>query len=72
MNYFHSSAARLRWIKSSYSNGSGGECVEVAAAAGRLLVRDSKDAAGGVLAFSAAAWAAFIADVRDGSLRPER
>lgn len=33
----------LRWRKSSYSNGMGGECVEVAATPEGLLVRDSKD-----------------------------
>nr|WP_205718843.1 DUF397 domain-containing protein [Actinomadura sp. WMMA1423] len=31
------------WRKSSYSGGTGGECVEVAAVEGQLLVRDSKD-----------------------------
>lgn len=61
-----------RWFKSSYSGGANTECVEVAATAGRLLVRDSKDATGVVLTFSVAAWTAFIADVRDGSLPPER
>jgi YD repeat-containing protein len=33
----------LRWRKSSYSGGSGGECVEVAAVRKGLLIRDSKD-----------------------------
>jgi hypothetical protein len=31
------------WRKSSYSNGMGGECVELAALPGRIFVRDSKD-----------------------------
>ncbi|WP_460362353.1 DUF397 domain-containing protein [Actinocorallia lasiicapitis] len=30
------------WRKSSYSAGNGGECVELAAHRGRLLIRDSK------------------------------
>ena len=34
---------RVRWRKSSHSNGLGGECVEVAAAWGQILIRDSKD-----------------------------
>ncbi|PWK81075.1 uncharacterized protein DUF397 [Lentzea atacamensis] len=44
------------WRKSSYSNGDiNGECVEVSLA-GNALVRDSKNATGAVLAFSAPAW----------------
>ena len=50
------------WRKSSYSNGSGGECVEVAGAhTGVIPVRDSKRAQDGpVLLFPAPAWGAFI------------
>ncbi|WP_411121556.1 DUF397 domain-containing protein [Streptomyces sp. x-19] len=52
--------------KSSYS-GSQGECVEVARNLyGVAAVRDSKDAAGPQVTVSAAAWAAFIDDVRNG------
>ncbi|MEV0438957.1 DUF397 domain-containing protein [Streptomyces spectabilis] len=40
-------APSLVWVKSSYSNGQGGECIEWApgraAATGEFLVRDSKD-----------------------------
>lgn len=54
------------WRKSSYCN-TGGQCVEVARAGTRRLVRDSKDPAGARLAFSAAAWAAFIRDIKNGS-----
>ncbi|MFC3896191.1 DUF397 domain-containing protein [Lentzea rhizosphaerae] len=44
------------WRKSSHSNGDGnGECVEVSLAH-NALVRDSKNASGDVLAFSAPAW----------------
>ncbi|HUY49048.1 MAG TPA: DUF397 domain-containing protein [Streptosporangiaceae bacterium] len=51
------------WRKSSYSGGNGGDCVEVAARpdARRVLVRDSKDASGPRLAFSAATWRQFVA-----------
>jgi hypothetical protein len=31
------------WRKSSYSGSNGGECVEVGAHEGRVLVRDTKD-----------------------------
>lgn len=55
------------WRKSSRSNGSGGDCVEVAKLAdGDRAVRDSKDPAGPVLAWAPAQWAAFIVDVRNG------
>lgn len=57
-----------RWFKSSHSD-NGGNCVEVAAPAGRLNtvpVRDSKDPDGPALTFSLAAWAAFVSGVRNG------
>jgi hypothetical protein len=51
-----------RWRKSSRSNGTGGDCVEVADnVPGRVLVRDSKDQAGPVLTFGPAAWRSFVA-----------
>jgi hypothetical protein len=54
----------LRWIKSTYS--STGNCVEVGSAVGRVLVRDTKQAAAGpVLAFSADAWSRFAAGLKD-------
>lgn len=50
--------------KSSYSNGSGGECVEVASD-GAVHVRDSKDeGAGPVLRVPASAWQRFTAALR--------
>lgn len=53
-----------RWRKSSRSNGNGGACVEVADnLPGVVLVRDSKDRAGGILSFGPAAWRAFVATV---------
>ncbi|MGA5321127.1 DUF397 domain-containing protein [Streptomyces seoulensis] len=49
------------WSKSSYSNGEGGNCVEVAAHfPGVVPVRDSKVADGAVLIIGASAWAHFI------------
>jgi hypothetical protein len=56
----------LRWRKSSRSGSQGGNCVEVAVAAGRWYVRDSKDPAGGVLRVDAAQWGAFLDTVRHG------
>ncbi|MFD9906119.1 DUF397 domain-containing protein [Streptomyces sp. NPDC059063] len=50
----------LAWFKSSYSTGSGGECIEVAGGPGAVYVRDSKDAAGPIFAVSPQAWAGFV------------
>ena len=44
---------------SSYSGLGGGQCAEVAAVPGAVLVRDSKDPDGPRLAFSPQAWEAF-------------
>ncbi|WP_328346239.1 DUF397 domain-containing protein [Micromonospora sp. NBC_00421] len=50
-----------RWHKSTKSGGNGGNCVEVAGnLPGVVLVRDTKDRDGGVLAFAPAAWRGFV------------
>jgi hypothetical protein len=54
-----------RWHKSSYSNGRA-ECVEIAAVAGSIATRDSKDPSGPALVFSASAWEAFVGGVSRG------
>jgi hypothetical protein len=54
----------MNWRKSTYSSGNGGECVEVAGHADRVLVRDTKDRQGPALAFSQAAWRRFAAQVK--------
>ncbi|MFG1954908.1 DUF397 domain-containing protein [Micromonospora sp. NPDC048830] len=52
-----------RWRTSSRSNGTGGNCVEVAGnLSGVVAVRDSKDRGGPVLAFRPAAWRAFLTE----------
>ena len=57
------------WRKSSYSNGSGGECIEVATGIpGRVPVRDSKDPGRAGLAFPASSWAGFVGALREGRL----
>jgi nitrite reductase/ring-hydroxylating ferredoxin subunit len=55
------------WHKASFSADSG-ECVEVGEfPTGDVAVRDTKAAKSGpVLGFSADAWSAFVADVKDG------
>ncbi|MEU5635771.1 DUF397 domain-containing protein [Streptomyces rishiriensis] len=50
----------LEWIKSSYSTPDGPDCVEVAAAPARILVRDSKDPQGPRLTLAPTAWTAFL------------
>ncbi|WP_079158618.1 DUF397 domain-containing protein [Streptomyces caniscabiei] len=54
------------WRKSSYSDGAGDECLEVADdLPGLIPVRDSKNVTGGVLVFGAAAWSCFVAAARE-------
>ncbi|MFJ8012603.1 DUF397 domain-containing protein [Streptomyces sp. NPDC096339] len=49
------------WHKSSYSGGSGGDCLEVADGHADIVpVRDSKVPNGPHIAFNASAWATFI------------
>ncbi|MEU6278061.1 DUF397 domain-containing protein [Streptomyces populi] len=50
----------LEWIKSSYSTPDGPDCVEVAPAQDRVLVRDSKNPDGPRLSLGPGAWAAFL------------
>ena len=50
----------LSWFKSSYSGGSGGNCLEVAAAPTRVHVRDSKDTAIPGLTVAPDAWTSFV------------
>ncbi|MFD7519994.1 DUF397 domain-containing protein [Streptomyces niveus] len=55
------------WRKSSYSNGDGGECVEVADGyPGVVPVRDSKAPSGPVLLLNPTAWRDFVAHVGGG------
>ncbi|XVV06446.1 DUF397 domain-containing protein [Actinosynnema sp. CA-248983] len=49
-----------RWRKSSHSGGTGGDCVELAHAHSRTLVRDSKNPHGPALHFPTAAFGAFL------------
>ncbi|BCL31036.1 DUF397 domain-containing protein [Streptomyces aurantiacus] len=50
----------LTWFKSSYSTGSGGECIEVAASPATVHVRDSKDTTRASLAVQPTTWTAFV------------
>ena len=63
--------SRATWRKSSYSNGTGGSCVEITVLPGRqgqrqVAVRDSKDPSGPFLAFSFDQWRRFTASIKAG------
>ncbi|MFE1012389.1 DUF397 domain-containing protein [Streptomyces sp. NPDC058794] len=56
----------LTWVRSSHSNGAGGECVECASEGDRILVRDTKFGGALVTSVGASAWHAFTRAVRQG------
>ena len=59
--------AGAQWRKSSYSGGSGGNCVEVATnLPGLVAVRDSKNPGAPALLLTPAQWRAFTATLRAG------
>jgi Domain of unknown function (DUF397) len=49
----------VSWRKSSRSVGNGSDCVEVGRAVDAVLVRDTKNRAGGTLAFTPDTWSRF-------------
>ena len=55
--------SRAAWRTSSYSN-NGGNCVEIAAAAGVIGVRDTKHRQGEALTFSPQAWERFARSLK--------
>ena len=52
------------WRKSTYSDASGGNCVETADGSGAILVRDTTDRGGVTLSLPAAAWRDFLIRMR--------
>lgn len=60
--------AGLDWFKSSYSDQEGGECVEVAAGASAVHVRDSKAVSGPQLRLTSGTWTAFARFASDRQL----
>lgn len=59
-------ALGIAWRKSSYSGGTGGDCVELARGEQGLLARDSKSPHGGTLWIADAGAAAFLSAVKAG------
>jgi hypothetical protein len=55
------------WRKSSRSNAEGGECVEIAAAARGIAVRDSKNPRGPILAIDPGPWRTFLQVIKEGA-----
>ncbi|MEO3978655.1 DUF397 domain-containing protein [Streptomyces sp. CAU 1734] len=58
-------AEESAWFKSSYSNNTGGNCVEVAALTGAAGVRDSKTPEGPALVVPSGAWHRFVGFAAD-------
>ena len=52
------------WRKSTYSDATGGNCVETASGNGAILVRDTTNRAGTTLTVPAAAWQHFLTRIR--------
>ena len=57
--------ALTTWRKSTYSGSNGSNCVEVGGTKGAVVVRDTKDRAGVVLAFGPDAWQWFAATIKN-------
>ncbi|MGW8703241.1 DUF397 domain-containing protein [Streptomyces eurythermus] len=62
------SSALTGWYKSSYSDGSQSECLEVARGHAHVPVRDSKTITGPAVLFSANGWASFVTAVKNDQL----
>ncbi|WP_063744498.1 DUF397 domain-containing protein [Streptomyces sp. NRRL F-525] len=54
------STTELAWFKSSYSSGSGDNCVEMATGPTTIHIRDSKHTQGPQLALTPATWTEFL------------
>lgn len=54
------------WFKSSYSDGTGQNCIEAAhLTPTRIAIRDSKNPTGPALLLPATAWAPFLSHIRE-------
>ncbi|MFD5776642.1 MULTISPECIES: DUF397 domain-containing protein [Streptomyces] len=54
------------WFKSSYSGGSGTECVECAHTDGGTLIRDSKRMEGPIIHVTTEPWTSFVRSLAEG------
>jgi hypothetical protein len=55
------------WRKSTYSNGSGGNCIEATTHNGHPALRDSKNPGGPALLFTFSQWRTFIDVIKTSS-----
>lgn len=62
-----SEVRQLTWRKARRSMNNG-NCVEIAPADGRIMVRDSMQSCGPVLEYPAAVWRTFIAEAKRDSI----
>ncbi|WP_447032640.1 DUF397 domain-containing protein [Streptomyces hypolithicus] len=62
-------AEESAWFKSSYSNDTGGSCVEIADLTSQVGIRDSKDKQGPALVVPRASWHTFVNSARVGEFR---
>ncbi|MGI5322607.1 DUF397 domain-containing protein [Actinomadura nitritigenes] len=60
-------AGRVAWRKSSYSQPTQSDCVEVARLGAAKGVRDSKNPEGGFLSLEPDAWAALVSGIKRGA-----
>ncbi len=52
------------WRKSSFC--ASGECIEVAAQSGMIVLRDSKEPSGGMLRYTTEEWQSFVKGIKAG------
>lgn len=65
MTLSESERENLVWCKAQQSTNNG-QCVEIASAAGKIAIRDSKDPDGPILVYTSAEFSAFLAGARNG------
>ncbi|ALC26229.1 DUF397 domain-containing protein [Streptomyces bacillaris] len=57
----------VTWVKSSLSDGIGGNCVEIAKLGeGHVALRNSRDASGPALVYTPGEWEAFVQGAKNG------
>ncbi|MEU7639514.1 DUF397 domain-containing protein [Streptomyces sp. NPDC039016] len=54
------------WLKSSYSDGDGGQCIEFSPTHALVPLRDSKCPGGPVIIVSVTGWSSFVDAVKNG------
>ncbi|MGH3749653.1 MAG: DUF397 domain-containing protein [Micromonosporaceae bacterium] len=69
MSTHHTDLPHTAWHKASYSNGYGGDCIEVATLPhGHRALRDSKNPTGPTLTITPTHWTAFLTAIHHNHL----